>query len=555
MRLRLEPEEYLIALLCALPTELDAVRAVLDEEHEVLQQDKNDSNHYCFGSIGGHNAVLACPPAAQTGISSAAAVVAQMMISLRWIRFALMVGIGGGVPSGNADIRLGDVVVSYPGETHGRVIQYDFGETIPNGFAQTGLLKSPPPVLLSAVAKVRANHREKRSKLSIHSSRLHDLPEFMFTPTEPDNLFEASYDHIRGTTCEACNSQKKVKRKPRKKGEVVIHYGLVASGNQVIRDGRMRENASKAFGDVLCFEMEAAGLMNDFPCLFIRGISDYADSHKNKGWQACAAGAAATYAKELLLVIPPTDIVKIPKASEIISRAQVFYPPPPSLEGVPPVNRSVDQASEMSELGTDQSDLRIAKKTDARVLHNSSSHGFEVREKPRQYFKKGRFFMLHWSEPTGVNSSVECLNFQKIRRFMVIRGRPAHCLCLVVHTYGSQGTSKIGARASDHAVVIPAGKPVVLHPEEKELKKDPIQIIVEDSRVELDHTARLDFSRVYTVEYNLPVRNIGRIHPKDLSKFESYFIISVDIRPHEVKADEDYQMDELSTTASINAVV
>ncbi|KAF1990925.1 hypothetical protein K402DRAFT_438562 [Aulographum hederae CBS 113979] len=71
-----------------------------------------------------------------------------------------------------------------------------------------------------------------------------------------------------------------------------------------------RDQISSDFGDVLCFEMEAAGLMNSFPCLVIRGICDYADSHKNKKWQPYAAATAAAYAKELLLVIPAADIAK-----------------------------------------------------------------------------------------------------------------------------------------------------------------------------------------------------------------------------------------------------
>lgn len=54
----------------------------------------------------------------------------------------------------------------------------------------------------------------------------------------------------------------------------------------------------------MCFEMEAAGLMNDFPCLVIRGICDYADSHKNKTWQAYAAATAAACAKDILTIVP-----------------------------------------------------------------------------------------------------------------------------------------------------------------------------------------------------------------------------------------------------------
>lgn len=51
--------------------------------------------------------------------------------------------------------------------------------------------------------------------------------------------------------------------------------------------------------------------MDDFPCLVIRGICDYADSHKNDRWQPYAAATAAAYAKELLLVMPGQDVVSM----------------------------------------------------------------------------------------------------------------------------------------------------------------------------------------------------------------------------------------------------
>lgn len=60
--------------------------------------------------------------------------------------------------------------------------------------------------------------------------------------------------------------------------------------------------------------MEAAGLMNDFPCLVIRGICDYADAHKHKRWQSYAAGMAAACALEILSVIPPADMTRIETA-------------------------------------------------------------------------------------------------------------------------------------------------------------------------------------------------------------------------------------------------
>jgi nucleoside phosphorylase len=67
------------------------------------------------------------------------------------------------------------------------------------------------------------------------------------------------------------------------------------------------------------FRMEAAGLMNHFPCLVIRGICDYSDSHKNKVWQGYAAMTAAAYAKDLLCRIPPNMVEAQRKVTELLS--------------------------------------------------------------------------------------------------------------------------------------------------------------------------------------------------------------------------------------------
>jgi nucleoside phosphorylase len=98
----------------------------------------------------------------------------------------------------------------------------------------------------------------------------------------------------------------------------MVHYGLIASGNQLMKDALYRDGLAEKW-KVLCFEMEAAGLMNDFPCLVVRGICDYSDSHKNKEWQAYAAIAAAAYAKDLLYTIPPSGVEDEKKISEALS--------------------------------------------------------------------------------------------------------------------------------------------------------------------------------------------------------------------------------------------
>jgi nucleoside phosphorylase len=86
-----------------------------------------------------------------------------------------------------------------------------------------------------------------------------------------------------------------------------VFYGLIASGNRVMKDAMERDKISKDSSGAICFEMEAAGLMNDFRCVVIRGISDYSDSHKNDEWHAYAAAVAAGLAKEILSHMDPTD--------------------------------------------------------------------------------------------------------------------------------------------------------------------------------------------------------------------------------------------------------
>ncbi|GJC77684.1 ankyrin-3 [Colletotrichum liriopes] len=71
--------------------------------------------------------------------------------------------------------------------------------------------------------------------------------------------------------------------------------------------------------DPLCFEMEAAGLMDTFPCLVIRGICDYSDSHKAKNWQEYAAATAAAYARELLCAMPTPVTQKLLAQPDIFS--------------------------------------------------------------------------------------------------------------------------------------------------------------------------------------------------------------------------------------------
>ncbi|KAF2202860.1 TPR repeat protein, partial [Delitschia confertaspora ATCC 74209] len=318
---QLHPDEYTVGWICALPIELAAAQEMLDEEHDNLERDQgdNDENIYTLGSIKGHYVVIVCLPAGRIGNNPAAAVGTQMRATFKGIRFGLMVGIGGGVPSAEADIRLGDVVISQPHQTFGGVVQYDMGKAMTSGFGRTGSLNSPPQILLSAVTRVQANKLRGKGGLSKHISQLSRIPGFERSKTGPDVLFKAAYDHAGGQTCDVCSpDEQEVRERREAEEEVMVHYGTIASGNQVMKNAAERDKLSAELGGVLCFEMEAAGLMNSFPCLVIRGICDYADSHKNKLWQPYAAATAAAYAKEILSVIPPAGVAKANTVEETI---------------------------------------------------------------------------------------------------------------------------------------------------------------------------------------------------------------------------------------------
>ncbi|KAL6788157.1 ankyrin repeat-containing domain protein [Trichoderma sp. SZMC 28012] len=331
-------EDYSVGWICALPKEQTAATAMLDERHADLPKPMNDTNTYTLGSISSHNVVIACLPKGQYGTNSAANVATLMIRAFPFIKIGLLVGIGGGVPT---KVRLGDVVVSTPSRQYPGVVQWDLGKATEGGkFERTGALSNPPGSLLTALGKLESEHEMTGSKVPRLLEELKGkyprlAKKYLKSDSLQDLLFRADYAHIheplmntQGATggiveplldddegsddeceepCPFCDKTRIVKRKRRL--SMRVHYGTIASGNKVIKDGLLRDEVNRSLGgDVLCFEMEAAGLMNNFPCIVIRGICDYCDSHKNKAWQEHAAAVAAAFAKELLGSIQHNDV-------------------------------------------------------------------------------------------------------------------------------------------------------------------------------------------------------------------------------------------------------
>lgn len=151
----------------------------------------------------------------------------------------------------------------------------------------------------------------------VFKMNLRALEDCEFPGQDQDRLFKADYRHVGGEDCSACDVSQIEKRLERNSNRPEIHHGIIASGNAVMKSAKCRDELREAWG-VSCFEMEAAGLTDNFPCVVIRGICDYSDSHKNEIWQPYAAVAAAAYAKDLLRVIQPWEVESTEAVPDIL---------------------------------------------------------------------------------------------------------------------------------------------------------------------------------------------------------------------------------------------
>jgi hypothetical protein len=83
-----------------------------------------------------------------------------------------------------------------------------------------------------------------------------------------------------------------------------------------MKDGRTKYEFAQHLG-ILYFEMEVAGLMDNFPYLVIKRVSDYSDAQKYKRFQKYAALTAATYTKELLSNIPAKSTTSLSRPRNV----------------------------------------------------------------------------------------------------------------------------------------------------------------------------------------------------------------------------------------------
>ncbi|KAJ5721581.1 uncharacterized protein N7483_009515 [Penicillium malachiteum] len=286
---------------------------MLDEVHQILPLQSTDEYECILGTIGEHSVVIVSVPIGDYDPETPSPLPAWLKFRFHSIQFCIIAGIGSGVPSKEHDVRLGDIVVSEPGHGHNGAREYGLGKTSSlNDHPQRPQLQRLPIDVSAAISAIQT-----REFIQVEGS-----PITKFLIMEPasraaelsqrpslisDWLYEAEYQHNgEFDTCLSCDRSKLVSRPSRDSYEPWIHLESIAVINRVVKDARVRDRLSENIA--LCMEMGTAGLSDDFPCLRIRGIADYADTHINEHWQGYAAIVSAAYVKALLLQVSAVQV-------------------------------------------------------------------------------------------------------------------------------------------------------------------------------------------------------------------------------------------------------
>ncbi|EWY80770.1 hypothetical protein FOYG_16694 [Fusarium oxysporum NRRL 32931] len=239
------------AIICALPLEFDAIRSLFDsiwqEQYHHYGKLKGDTNHYVNGRIGDLDVVVLF--LYSMGKVSAGTAAARLQCSYPELEVVFLAGICGGIPEvqspngGKREVLLDDVVVS----SH-MVL---------------------PSLICERCRGVSCDEAGCDEKFLVARCRLQEKM-----------LLEE-----QGDICEA--------QKP------LIFLGQFGSGDTVLKSSKDRDGLAERLG-IAAFEMESAGLWEDLPGVVVKGVCDYADSHKNKEWQDFAAATSASVVKALL---------------------------------------------------------------------------------------------------------------------------------------------------------------------------------------------------------------------------------------------------------------
>jgi nucleoside phosphorylase len=313
------PDHYTVAIICSLESQLVAIGLMFDYQYTTPRIDQTyDDNAYTCGCINGHNVVVANKAPFETGVLIASSLVNRLVHSFKELRAILVVGTAGGIPFKTPkpdpmeDIHLGDVVVGWAEPGKPSVVQWDSGISGPGNFAVYSRLKDPDKRIVNVLGKLKANrglpNGLDKFKQNLDRCILEHRERFAHPGLDRDILFDSAYPHPASKpNCKDCDISKIATRPKRTTTTVKVHYGPIASGSSVVKDGVIRDKVRDET-QALCIEMSAAGVLISNQALVIKGISDYADSHKTEdmaAWRSYAAATAAAFTRELLYTMDP----------------------------------------------------------------------------------------------------------------------------------------------------------------------------------------------------------------------------------------------------------
>ncbi|KAK1570106.1 uncharacterized protein LY79DRAFT_570407 [Colletotrichum navitas] len=279
-------DDFTIGWVCAHPLELEIATKMMDEQLAGLPSHPGDSNTYALGLIEGHFVVAAFSPTAEKGTSPVATAARHMRLSYPSVRLGISIDIGSygsWVPhhGNNLDIHLDDVVISPLLNNCDEAVQYDLGKVIDGHVTHLENKVAPlSTTVMAALEKLRTNHLRSKTRVSEHLSKLLSI------------------------------------------------YSSIVSPPEVMRDGPVHKRDAHELIKVWLFDTEVADLrtddsQTDLPLVIIRGICDKNDGER---LQQHAVAAAASYAKELLQILPPLVFLM---TSEDKAASENSYTPPP----------------------------------------------------------------------------------------------------------------------------------------------------------------------------------------------------------------------------------
>ncbi|KAE9566313.1 hypothetical protein CGMCC3_g17528 [Colletotrichum fructicola] len=351
---RRRAEDVRIAVICALPREYDAVILAFDEiwSDEDTREPALSRHNHTLGRIGIHHVVLALLP--NMGKACAANEVVWLRSEYAGLEVAFLTGICGAVPKPGTEneILLGDVVIG-KSIVHLSRLSKDvrtFLATYETHHGRDDLQQRITKILAQIQQVAIAKDRHCYNRPAAQDDILYE-PNYLHKHRDQSDCVchgWAACDGAIKASCKQlkCDVRHQVSRKrlESKGPELRIHIGRIGSGDTVMKSGKHRDRVAAEHG-IIAFEMEGAGVWEEIPCIIVKGVCDYADSHKNKSWQDFAAAMAASATKALLerYVSRTTDMSLVDSPSHTFTLASVLF-------NVAGVNHFVGRGNELRRL-------------------------------------------------------------------------------------------------------------------------------------------------------------------------------------------------------------